>query len=71
MKSTHTFKIELTREEKTKLDEAAEIFEEIQMYLVANRANGFTAFEEGLMIYDSFWKIYHICYNINTEQLIP
>ena len=71
MTSTQKLYIKLTREEKDKLDAAAEVFDEIKALLVANNDNGFTPFQEGLDIYDSFWKIYDVCVNIDRDELIP
>ena len=71
MKSTQTLTIQLTREEKNKLDEAADVIEGIKKLLEYNKNNGFTAFQEGLTIYDSFWKIYNNCLIIDNLELIP
>lgn len=71
MKAMQKFAIKLDREEKTKLDEAAEVMENVLALLKTNRANGWTAFQEGLEIYDSFWKIYNMCKIIELEELIP
>ena len=71
MKSTQTLTIQLTREEKNKLDEAADVIEGIKKLLENNKDNGFTAFQEGLTVYDSFWKIYNNCLIIDNLELIP
>ncbi len=71
MKSTQKLYIKLDREEKDKLDNAAEVMEEILALLVANKDNGFTPWQEGLDIYDTFWKIYYMCRNIDNDELIP
>ncbi len=71
MTSINKLNIKLDREEKQKLDDAAEVFEEILAHLILNRDNGHTPWQEGLDIYDSFWKIYYICRNIDADELIP
>ena len=71
MTSTQKLYIKLTRDEKDKLDEAVDVFEEILAHLVYNKDNGHTPWQEGLDIYDSFWKIYHMCLNIDKDELIP
>lgn len=71
MKMIQTLKIKLEREEKDKLDAAAEVLNEILALLVSNQENGFTAFQEDLDIYDGFWQIYGICRKIDDCQLIP
>lgn len=71
MKSCQMLKIKLEREEKDKLDAAAEVLDEILAHLVNNSDNGFTPFQEGLDIYDGFWKIYEICRKIDDCDLIP
>ena len=64
MTSINKLKIKLEREEKEKLDAAAEVMDEIMALLIYNKDAGFPAFQEGLDIYDSFWKIY-------DDELIP
>ena len=71
MKAIQELKICLNREEKTTLDNAAEIFDQVLTLLKYNKDNGFTAFQEGLNIYDSFWKIYNVCKEIDCNELIP
>ena len=69
MRSLHTLNIELTREEKNKLDEAADIIVEIKKLLENNKNNGSTEFH--LMVYESFCKIYNSCLIIDSLELIP
>ena len=71
MKSYQEFTIKLDREEKNKIDEAAEIFDEVLSHLVMNRDKGCSDYQQGLNIYDGFWKIYEICRKIDDCQLIP
>ena len=71
MESMQKLYIKLNREEKTKLDDAADVLEEILCHLVANKDLGLTPSQEGIHIYDTFWKIYDICRNIDKDELIP
>lgn len=71
MTSTQKFYIKLTREEKNKLDEACEVFDDILMHLKANSDHGYTPFQDGMEIYDGFWHIYTMCLAIEKDQLIP
>ena len=71
MKSMQKLYIKLNREEKTKLDDAAEVLEEILCHLVANKDLGLTPSQDGIDIYDSFWKIFDICWHIDKDKLIP
>lgn len=64
-------KIQLTDEEKTTLRNAAEIIKDIIDALANNKANGFTAFQEGLNAPGCFWDIYYSCRKIDSEELIP
>lgn len=61
MKSIPTLKIKLEREEKNKLDDAAEVIKEIVELLKSNKENGWTAYQENIDIYDAFWAIYNLC----------
>ena len=71
MKSMSKLYVNLEAEEKQKLVDAAEVFEEIMAHLIMNKDNGFTPFQDGLEICDEFWDIYYMCRNIEADELIP
>lgn len=71
MRLYNVLKIEMLREQKEKLCDAYEVFFEIYNLLKENKANGGTPWQEGLEIYDDFYKIYNICLEISEKELIP
>ena len=71
MKYKQTIMITLNDEEKNVLRGAAEIIEEITSILERNLEQGFTPWQEGLVIPECFWQIYHNCLKIENNELIP
>ena len=64
-------KIEMTSEQKTYLREAAEILKDIVDLLYDNKSNGFTPWQEGLIVTEAFWDLKKCFERIEEDDLIP